>query len=153
MRWSYKCPVTSKLTMPMSAQVTLLVNLAIFECQDGPHWVAWGQWGSRLPERRCWPFLLLTQHSKGNAGINELTYRFCYFPGSLCPPKMQPPTGCSQWHTGQRGNTPCPPPCSLQPSCLNSGLHLVFTAHASLWARKAFAPSEVMSGYEPEEME
>lgn len=138
----------------MSGEHTLLVNLAIFECQDGSSWVAWRQLGASLPDSRCWPFLLLTRHSKGNAGIDELACRFCVFPRRLCPQKMQPSAGCHSlsWHTGQRGNMPSPSPCSLKPSCSNSGLHLVFTMTASLWARKACALGAVLSGYQPGEM-
>lgn len=115
--------------MPMSAEHIFLINFAIFECQNGPSSVAWRQLGASLPDSRCWPFLLLTRHSKGNAGIDELACRFYVFPGRLCPQKTPPSAGCHSlsWHTGQKGNMPSPSPCSLKPSCLNSGLHLVFT--------------------------
>lgn len=63
----------------MSAEVTLFTNFAILECQDGPHWVAWGQLGASLLERRCWLFLWLARHSKGNAGVSEFACWFCGF--------------------------------------------------------------------------
>lgn len=50
-----------------------------------------------------------------------------------------------QRHTGQRENMLSPSPCSLKLSCLNSGLHLIFIANASLWAGKAGAHGEVTS--------
>lgn len=133
--------------MPMSAEVTFLINLAMSECQDGSHWVAWGQPEASLPERRCWPFLLLTRHSKGNAGIGELAYRFWDCWGRFCQQKTQPSAGCPQLiaaHWPERKHAE-PPLCSLKLSCLNSGLHLIFIANASFWAGKAGAHGEVTS--------
>lgn len=101
----------------MSAGVTRLINCTIFECQVGPHRVR-----ASLPERRCWLFLLLIRHSKGNTGISEFACCFCGFPGCLCLPKTQPPAGClqpSRAHGPERKHAKPSAPCFSEPSGLN----------------------------------
>lgn len=89
----------------------------MFECQDGPHRV-----GASLPGRRCWLFLLLIRHSKGNTGISDYACCFCSFPGCLCSPKTQPPAGCLQpirAHGPERKHAKPSAPCFSEPSGLN----------------------------------
>ena len=138
--------------MPMSAEVTLLINLAILSVRVVlTEWLE-GSWGpvslkgdgglsfcSQGIQRALLALESLPADSVISLGFfaHRRYRRYCLqLTVALWPERKHAEPSTLPFET----------------FLLELWLHLVFTANAGLWARKVFAHGEAMSAYEPEEM-